>query len=148
MLAMVSYPSLDETEATYDSLSESEKEGLGRRKQRLADFENRKLESPADLPDLATSPIVLSWDFEEDQQGNRLTVIKHEGQILWSELAVWEGAERFVEVVDILKQKYGQRLSDVVPTDASGLYLYGDRLSSIGLVEQTRASLRPEGPKH
>jgi hypothetical protein len=134
-------------EANCESLSESEKMDLAQRKQFLTDFESSKLKSPADLPDLSTTPIVLSWDFNEDETGKHWTIIKHAGQIIWSEPAVWEGAGRFVEVASILKQKYGQGLVDVVPSDASNLYLYGDQLSSISMVERTRASLCPEGPK-
>jgi len=147
MLAIVSHPTLDEMEANYETLSESEKVSLAQRKQFFADFERSKLKSPADLPDVSTSPIVLSWGVNEDQQGKHWTVIKHQDQIIWSEPAVWEGVERFVEVVSILKQKYGQRLVDVVPSHASDLFLYGDDLRSFGVVERTRASLRPEGPQ-
>ena len=144
MLAIVSYPTLEESEAHIDSLTESEKASLARRKQFLGRFEGGKLKSPSDLPDGQLPRIVLSWDFDEDKQA---TVIKHEDRIIWSEAAVWEGAERFVEVVGILKEKYGRRLYDVVPTDASGLYLYADRLSSIGAVERTRANIRAGRPQ-
>ncbi len=141
-LAVVSFPTLEETEANFEKLSDAEKASLAERKEFLAELERTRLKSPDELPDLAGSEIVLSWDFYEDESGASWTLIGYADQVVWSEKAVFEGAERFCEVVDILKQKYGERLADVVPADISGMYLYGDRLSSIEMVEQARASLR------
>jgi hypothetical protein len=76
MLAIVSYPTLQESEAHIDLLTESEKAELAPRKRFLAEFERKKLRSTAELPDLSTSPIVLAWDFAIDQHGKNLTVIK------------------------------------------------------------------------
>lgn len=131
MLAIVSFPNVQETEAHLNALSESEQGSLP-----------IKLKSLADLPDLSSSPIVLKWHLEEDQVGDHWTVISHEGKLIWSEPAVWEGYERFVEIVAILKRKYGERLVDVVPTNVSERYLFGDNVISSDVVERTRASLR------
>jgi hypothetical protein len=40
----------------------------------------------------------------------------------------WEHYEFFVEALEILKAKYGRALVDVIPTENSKLYLWGDRL--------------------
>lgn len=61
--------------------------------------------------------------------------------VIFSEPAVYEGYERFDEVARILKSKYGSRLTDLVPTDESHLYLYGDRLGSPELVRSIRREL-------
>ena len=61
---------------------------------------------------------------------------------MWRELALWEGIERFEEVAMILRARYGSRLHDLVPTEASHLYLYGDKLSARGAVEHIRKKLR------
>lgn len=142
MLAIVSYATMAETEANIDKLSEREKDDLAQRKQFLAEVERTSLKSPGELPDLPEPEIVLLWDFKEEQDGTSWTVIRHGGEILWSERAVYEGAERFMEVMGILRQKYGNRLVDLCPTDASSLYLYGDRIRTIDWIEQARASLR------
>jgi hypothetical protein len=115
---------------------------LAEQKQFLAEVERTSLKSPDELPDLPESEIVLLWDFKEEQDGTSWTVIRHGDQILWSERAVYEGAERFIEGMGILRQKYGNRLVDLCPTDASGPYLYGDRIRTIDWIEQARASLR------
>ncbi len=81
------------------------------------------------------------WDFD-DVLWYRGQPEDHSCHIVWKERAVHEGGERFVDIVDILKRKYGDRLVDMVPTDASGGYLYGDNLVSVDLVDTARASLR------
>ena len=141
-LAIVSYPTMEETEANLDKLSDEEKESHAERKQFLAELDRTTLRSPDELPDLFSDEIALSWDFEAEQDGKSWTVIKHSSHIVWKERAVYEGSERFVEIVDILKRKYGDRLVDLVPTAASGGYLYGDHLGSGDLVDTARASLR------
>jgi len=142
MLAIVSFPTLDETEANIDKLSVEEKSAFAERKQFLAEVEKTSLKSSDELPDIVEDEVVVSWEISEDQDGILWTTVVQGNQVIWSERAVYEGADRFVKVVDILRQKYGDRLLDVIPTVGSSMYLYGDRLSSIDLVKKARASLR------
>ena len=65
----------------------------------------------------------------------------HPLENLFSEPAVYEGFDRFAEVARILKARYGTRLRDLVPTVASGTYLYGDTYRSFSVVEGVRAEL-------
>jgi hypothetical protein len=147
MLAIVRFPTMVETEANIDRLSDEEKAYYLERKRFLARLEETSLKSPDDLPELSVSEIRLSWDFQEDEDQESWTILRHGDQIVWQELAVYEGAERFVEVLEILKRKYGERLIDVVPTDASEVFLYGDRLRSPGMVENARSQLAlTQGP--
>lgn len=142
MLAIVSYPTHEETEANFDELSADEKESHARRKQFLGEVERTSLKTPDELPDLTGAEITLLWDFWKDDDGTDWTVIRHNDRVVWSERAVYEGAERFVEVVGILKQRYGKRLVDLVPTPVSGTYLYGDRSSSGEMVKRARSEVR------
>ena len=142
MLAIVSYPTLEETEANFDRLSEQEKDALTRKKQFIESCQNNCLRTADQLSDLSEAQITLSWDFIGDEPGETQTVIRHGDQVVWSEPAFWEGYGRFEQVIAILKQKYGDRLVDVVPTTASELYLYGDRLNAFGIVEQARMRIR------
>ncbi len=141
MLAIVRFPTMAETEANIDRLSDEEKADYLERKRFLVRLEETSLKSPDDLPDLSAAEIRLSWDFHEDEDQESWTILRHGEQIVWQELAVYEGAERFVEVLEILKRKYGERLVDVVPTDASEVFLYGDRLRFVGMVETARTQL-------
>ena len=142
MLAIVSYPTLEETEANFDRLSEQEKDELTRKKQFIESCQNNCLRTVDQLVDLSEAQITLLWDFVGDEPGETQTVVRHGDQVVWSEPAFWEGYGRFEQVTAILKQKYGDRLVDVVPTTASELYLYGDRLNAFGIVEQARMRIR------
>jgi hypothetical protein len=141
MLAIVSFPTDKETRANLEKLSESEKHEFAERKLFLAAFESTKLKSENQLPELEGQSIIVTWDFLKEQAGH-FTVIKCREREIWRELALYEGATRFEEVVNILKRKYGSRLADVVPTPQSGTYLYGDAFRSIGFVKSIRASIR------
>lgn len=146
MLAIVSFPTLEETEANFDRLSENEKAELARRKQFISEFESRCLKSPDQLPDLLGAKIILSWDFVENEkpEGCKTTIIRHDEHVVWSEPALWEGYGRFRDVARILMKKYGKRLGDVIPTAASQMYLYGDSSSASGQVERARAEIESE----
>jgi hypothetical protein len=104
----------------------------------LAD--QRKLREPGQLPVLEDAQIVIAWDFEE-RDGEHWTVLRHGAVEIWRELAFYEGYERFAEVFDILRQRYGTRLRELRPTPASATYLYGDRLSAPQAVEDLNATL-------
>jgi hypothetical protein len=143
MLLIVAYPTLASTRAAAAAGNELAAEELRlaeRREQRLARAERSKLREPDQLPDLAGSALVIDWDFEE-RDGETWTILRHEGRELWGELAFWEGYERFAEVFEILRRRYGGRLAELRPTPASEMYLYGDRPSTPALVKRLNASL-------
>jgi hypothetical protein len=68
-------------------------------------------------------------------------VLRHAGVEIWRELAYWEGYTRFETVFAILRERYGRRLREVRPTDASELYLYGDCLTAPRTVTRLNATL-------
>jgi len=61
--------------------------------------------------------------------------------VIWREPARWEGYERFEQILVILKKKYGKHLRHLIPTQASVLYLHGDRLWTPEAVQQLRQEL-------
>jgi len=142
MLAIVSYPTTEETEENWDKLSDSEKQRFLERKQWRAEYEAAKLTSPDQLPDISGATVSLFWDFERGAMDHRLTIIRHGDTEIWRELCGFECYKRYAEVVEILKEKYGERLVDVEPTSASETYLYGDRLSALDFVRKIRKSLK------
>jgi hypothetical protein len=125
MLAIVSYPLTSSSSA---------------RGEFLRKFEETKLKDKSQLPDIDDLSIILTWDFFEEGK-ECFTVIKNGEMDVWRELALFEGADRFKEIVKVLKKKYGSRLADVIPTAESGMYLYGDVLSSINLIKKARAAI-------
>jgi hypothetical protein len=140
MLAIVSYPTIEEGERNLSRLSAAEKNELAARKQAREHWYKVRLKSPGQLPELDGPHFELEWDFVEDETG-KVTVLRYGETVVWREPAIWEGYDRFAEVVLILEQRYGPRLTDVVPTSASELYLYGDKLSASDRVRAVRESL-------
>ncbi|MEJ7745382.1 MAG: hypothetical protein WKF61_01230 [Luteimonas sp.] len=98
------------------------------------------LKTPEQLPDLEGDDIVLLWDAEDYQRGGD-TLIRYGSEVIWREPAQYEGYERFIEVANLLKQKYGDRLQDLVPSRNSELYLYGDALGSPSRISKFREEL-------
>jgi hypothetical protein len=118
-----------------------DKMALGIREERLARHEATKLVSPVQLPALDPAPAVLVWDVVDVPGGDSEVHILHGERVLWRELSWYENYERFEEVARILKLKYGDELTDLVPTRRSWLDLLGDCLSADHHVEVVRASL-------
>ncbi len=71
-----------------------------------------------------------------------MTPLRYGNRVVWKEPSFYEGYERFVEVGEILIAKYGSRLKDLVPTEQSRLYLYGDASVSIKRVNEFRRRMR------
>jgi hypothetical protein len=49
-----------------------------------------------------------------------LEVLRHGDREIWREPAYYESYQRFAEVYEILRERYGPRLAEVRPTPASG----------------------------
>ncbi len=152
-LLVVSYPTLAESRANWSKLSEGERAEVEAIELFNRRFESASLKAPSQLPELECDELVLDWDFAETCPGTAgggqtspETVIRHGHIEVWREPALWEGYERFVEILGMLRERYGARLKDLVPTAASELFLYGDRLASPDLVQQARDALRRAEP--
>lgn len=141
ILAIVDYPTMKETKAKYNKLSKEEKDEYNARNKFLKKWKSSCLKADSSLPDLEGASLVITWDFEEKGSDN-FTVIKYQDREIWREHAVFEGYERFIDVVKILTKKYGPRLADVVPTSDSSLYLHGDSISSIDTIKKLRESIQ------
>ena len=152
-LLIVSYPTLAESRANWSRLSEGERAEVEAIELFNRRFESSSLRAASQLPELAGDELVLDWDFAGTDpqtagggQASPETVIRHGHLEVWREPALWEGYERFVEVLGMLRERYGARLKDLVPTAASELFLYGDRLASPSLVRKARDALRRAEP--
>jgi hypothetical protein len=137
MLAIVSWPTIIESRANWDKLSHEERINIEEIESYRAEFLRRKLRDASQLPDIAEHSFVLHWDFVDDGI-KRETAIKHGDDVIFTEPAVYEGYERFIEVAEILRVRYGDALRDLFPTDSSQLYLYGDALYSLEIVSEAR----------
>ncbi len=137
MLAVLSYPTLEDYKENWDSLSEDEKAYARAIEASVNRFEQGKLKSPDQLPDLNEPALDLVWDEEVDE-----TVIRFCDQVIWREPVRYEGYWRYEEIVDLLLEKYGTRLRDLEPTERSWMDLYGDKMGAPQQIDRTRAELR------
>jgi hypothetical protein len=94
------------------------------------------LTAPAQLPDLEDEKLFLTWDQIEAD-----SIIRRGNRVIWQERTGWEVYERFEEIAGILKQKYGKRLVDIVPTPGSLYALYGGSTRASFHVASVRESL-------
>ncbi len=143
MLAIVSYPTIQEAEQNWSRLDEGERRHVVAIRQRQEQWEKASLKVPDQLPELEGADLSIVWDCV-DEAARTFTVLRHGDVEIWREPAVYEGYERFRAIVLILRQKYGVRLADVVPTPASKSYLYGDKLSAPDHVRETVSSLKQD----
>jgi DNA-directed RNA polymerase subunit RPC12/RpoP len=148
-LIVVVFPTPETTRAAAaagNARAQEELAGLERREARRAKAQAVALTRPSQLPD-AVGPVDVIWDFEE--HGDEcLTILRAGDQVLWGELAYWEGIERFKEVAAILRRRYGRELRSITPSPASTLFLYGDKLSAPQTVDRVNAELKrpPQSP--
>lgn len=142
MLAIVNYPTLEELRANQD------KPGIRDYVQRIDDgsdkFERQKLREPDQLPEIDEDNFTLTWDFDGSVRDDERTLIKRGETVIFSEPARWEEYERFHQIVEILKQRYGKRISDLIPTERSEMWLYGDKWSAPDYVNTVRDRLRQQ----
>lgn len=139
-LLVVLHPTIEEYRANWDKLDDRERRSVESHEQFWDQFRREMLRSPDDLPDVSDSSFVLTWDRSADPNSRR-TLIKLGDRVIFSEPEVWEGYERFEEVAEILKAKYGSHLTDLIPTERSETYLYGDKMSAPRFVEDVRRKL-------
>jgi hypothetical protein len=137
MLLVVSHPTIEQTKA---AAAAGNPEAMAKLPQvaqieaRAARAESLELKPDSDLPQLGDEELEFTWDFEQ-KDDESWAVIRYSNQIIWHELAYWEGWERFNRVKDILKERYGQRFRSLKPTAGAEMYLYGDDLSASSKLE-------------
>ena len=140
VISVVLLPTLEESRENWDKLSELDKHAVETMEARQKDSSGRRLSDPEELPDIAGDDLEILWDIEHFEGGD--TMLRHGNIVLWREPSFYEGYERYLDVGQILLQKYGSRLKDFIPTQESRLYLYGDSTSAADKVDQFRERLK------
>jgi len=139
-LTAVLFPTIEESRQNGDKLGETDRLAIDYIEMRRADVSACSLKNADQLPDIEEKEFSLTWSVE----GSDLvedTVISLGDRCLWREPSGYENYWRFIEIAEMLKQRYGSRVKDLVPTRESELSLYGDRLSSPQMVEVARGKL-------
>lgn len=139
LLAVVVYPTLDETrEAAAAGNQQAVKDLPGFEAQAAARRESAStlLTDPAQLPELDGDELVLTWELDGDQ------VLLHGDRVIWREHAYYESYQRFAEIFELLRQRYGKRFKGLQPTLHSETWLYGDRLGAPAKVDALNRSVK------
>ena len=92
------------------------------------------------LPDLHSDLMIFVLR-EVKEGGENYIEITFEGKVIWREIRVYEYYNRFIEIGKLFKEKYGNRVFDIVP-EIESVYLYGDNISSPRLIDEFREELR------
>lgn len=147
ILAIVSFPTLAESRKNWEKLPDIEKDYVVTLEEIREVARSTRPLTVDNLPDIPDEKITLIWELEEDERGIFFTVIKTQSVSdtsteIHREVACWEGFTRFEQVARILRQKYGTRLADIVPTPAGDAFLCGDNHNAHDHVTKVRDSIR------
>jgi hypothetical protein len=134
-LGVVLYPNLEETkQAAAQGNAEaiqalpSFESRVERNWELLDRFDQEKLRSADQLPNLDGEALEFDWDFVKGNDGEFYQVISAGSVEVWRELAFFNNMRRFEEIKGMLRAKYGTRFKSLTPTAASIEWLSGDNL--------------------
>lgn len=137
MIAIINFPTYHET---LSKGSEEERQAVLRQINFQEKFKRMSLKCPEELPNLEGEK--LNFTFRSvTMKGEDLNIIEYNGTEVWREPMVWEGYERFIEIGHIMKQRYGARMTDLIPDETAETFLYGDKLQAPTLVAEFRKQL-------
>jgi hypothetical protein len=134
-IGVVMYPNLQETKEAAANGNEEAIKALPSFESRIKDnwklqerFDQEKLRSADQLPNLDGESLEFDWDFAKGFDGEFYQVIRARVVEVWRELAFFNNIRRFEEIKELLRAKYGTRFRSLTPTQASIEWLSGDNL--------------------
>ncbi len=135
MLLVVSYPTAQETEEAAKKGNNEASQHLvtiGLHNMIMANFEEKKLKGPDELPEIRGEKFNFIFDVEgkPDKRMEENTLIVCNDVVIWHEPLLYECWSRFNEIREILIKKYGRRFNSFKPTSAAKLNLYGDDMTA------------------
>ena len=133
---LILFPTIEET---LEKGSKEDKTGATRAQTFQKKWLASLLKDTTQLPEVYDEFIAFILT-EKKIKGEDYIVITHKTKTIWREIRTYEYYERFIELGKLLKQKYGDKMIDLVP-EVGPLYLYGDVISSIKTVEDFRRGL-------
>lgn len=131
----------EEIQANMDKLSEHERHSILSQHDKWKKFEQCQLKSLDLLPELGEGPDFLTWDLKERAHGELSNVIQHGPHVIWEQPALWEGSLEFARIAKIIAQRYGDKITDLRPTEAANFYLLGDDFSAQRTIYAARRAL-------
>jgi hypothetical protein len=97
---------------------------------RILRFEQQKILSVDQIPELAGDNLDFIWDFAEID-GEDYQIIQMGNVEIWREQAFFENIHRFNEVKELLRRKYGPRFKALTPSRESLEWLCGDNAGKL-----------------
>jgi hypothetical protein len=97
---------------------------------RILRFEQQKISSVDQIPELAGDNLDFIWEFAEID-GEFYQIILMGNVEIWRELAFFENIDRFNEVKKLLRRKYGPRFKALTPSRESLEWLCGDNAGKL-----------------
>ena len=82
------------------------------------------------IPELAGDGLEFIWDFTEID-GEVYQLIRLGYAEIWREVAFFENIDRFNEIKELLRRKYGPRFKALTPSRASVEWLCGDNAGKL-----------------
>jgi predicted DNA-binding transcriptional regulator YafY len=114
--------------------------------ERIEQFEQKKLKSPDQLPDLKSSVGFLTWNIVSHESGEISNVVRHGSHMIWIQPALWDGASEFVRVAEILGKKYAGRIRDIRISPEARAYLSPDKVAEHKKIEGARLKFKQANP--
>ncbi len=107
-----------------------------------AEFEELRLKAPSQLPDLdlKAGSNKLQWIETRDAAGRRCSEIRHGDRVVWRQPS-GDGVTEFARIAAIIRERYGDAVRDLTPTEASIMSLTGDAPWLEGHIDKARRSL-------
>ena len=141
LITVVMFPTFEET---MEYGSEEEKVSARERQDFLTRLHASQLKKAGQLPDIEASEIIISLREEAKTDGkDGYIVLYWKEKELWREIRGWEYYERYLELGNILKEKYGSRLIDFEADETTDLG--GDYAFAFDKVRKFRNSLKTGG---
>lgn len=135
-LDLIIFPAEKGCGASREGLSEEQLKALDEAEQQDRLYREQCLRSIEQLPELPEGDMNLVWDQQDGE-----TRILNGDTVIWSEPVAYEGFDRYERIALLLKEKYGDRIRDLSPTDRSKLYLYGDYAPALDYLKKVRKEL-------
>jgi hypothetical protein len=121
--------------------TEEEKASASERQDFLGRVKAAELKSPDQLPEIEADEIVITLCEEHKTDGKDGSIVLYWNEKeIWREILTYEYYDRYLELGEILKEKYGNRLIDFEAKITT--HLGGDYGLAFKKVEEFRKSLK------
>lgn len=133
--------SLEEMLANWNILNDATKAAILSRPERQERIEEDKLKHSSELPNLKSGPNFLTLELTWHPDPEVSYSIWHGIQLLWIQPATWEGHSEFLRIAEIIRERYGGRITDLKPTPEARGFLIGNDSAGERNIERARRLL-------